>query len=161
MRTLASELGTHLSHLSDEPRVYADANVPAGLVSFMRTRLGWDVLFVVEHDDLRRATDGEHFRLATQLHRTLVTLDHDYFDDRRFPPGDCSGVVVLSAPNEQELARLMKRIDRAYFRAGRDGTRDDVARTLAVAPLRGQKIHAHPGWTAAGDGQPVKKSPHT
>lgn len=154
MRTLASELGTHLSHLSDEPRVYADANVPAGLVTFMRTRLGWDVLFVVEHDDLRRASDGEHFRLAAQLHRTLVTLDHDYFDDRRFPPRHSAGVIVVSAPNEQELAKLMRRVDRAYFRPGPGASPDGATRTSSVVPLRGQKIHAHPGWKA-----PVERRP--
>ena len=27
----------------------------------MRERLGWDVFFVMEHDDLRRASDLEHF----------------------------------------------------------------------------------------------------
>ena len=44
--------------------MYVDANVPAGLVAFMRNRLQWDVLFVIEHDDLRRARDGEHYRRA-------------------------------------------------------------------------------------------------
>ena len=43
-------------------------------------------LFVLEHDDLRRAPDIEHYRLARQLGRTLVTLDRDYLDDRRFRP---------------------------------------------------------------------------
>ncbi len=49
------------------PRIYADANVPAGVVSFMRHDLGWDVLFVIEHDDLRRAPDTRHYELARQL----------------------------------------------------------------------------------------------
>jgi predicted nuclease of predicted toxin-antitoxin system len=82
MGTLSSELGPHVERLTDRPRVYVDANVPAGLVGFMRTRLAWDVLFVIEHDDLRRARDGEHFRLARQLRRTLITFDRDYLDDR-------------------------------------------------------------------------------
>ena len=41
------------------PRVYADANIPSGAVGFMRTRLGWDVFFVMEHEELRRARDIE------------------------------------------------------------------------------------------------------
>ena len=53
---------------------------------FMRESLRWDVLFVIEHPDLRRARDIEHYRLARQLRRTLITLDRDYLDDRRFPP---------------------------------------------------------------------------
>ena len=53
----------------------------------MRTPLKWDVLFVIEHDDLRRARDDAHYALARQLRRTLITLDRDYLDDRKFPPG--------------------------------------------------------------------------
>ena len=33
--------------------------------------LKWDVLFVMDHPDLRRARDIEHYRLARQLRRTL------------------------------------------------------------------------------------------
>ena len=91
------------------PRIYADANMPNGVVSFMRTRLGWDVFFVMEHDELRRARDTEHYRLARQLARTLVTLDRDYEDDRRFPPAEGAGVIVFSAPDERRLCRLLTR----------------------------------------------------
>ena len=116
MGTLASELASHVVR-SPDPRVYADANIPNGAVTYMRTRLGWDVLFVLEHDDLRRARDIEHFRLARQLGRTLVTLDHDYDDDRRFPPAQGAGVIVFTAPDEQRLRRLLRRADRELFRA--------------------------------------------
>ena len=51
MGTLASELGPHVGSLSDQPRVYVDANLPARLVGFMRDALRWDVLFVIEHTD--------------------------------------------------------------------------------------------------------------
>lgn len=116
MGTLASELAPHAARAS-EPRVYADANIPNGVVSFMRTQLKWDVLFVLEHEDLRRARDVEHYRLARQLGRTLVTLDHDYEDDRLFPPGEGAGVIVFTAPDEIRLRRLLKRVDRELFRA--------------------------------------------
>ena len=55
MGTLASELAPHAERLTPRPRVYADANVPAGLVAHMRSTLGWDVLFVIEEASLRRA----------------------------------------------------------------------------------------------------------
>ena len=89
--------------------------MPAGIVSFMRQRLGWDVLFVIEHDDLRRASDREHYRLARQLQRTLITLDRDYLDDRRFPPAESGGVLVLWAPNELLLQRVLTRIHAVVF----------------------------------------------
>jgi hypothetical protein len=130
MGTLSSELGPHAARIADEPRVYADANIPNGVVAFMRSSLGWDVLFVLEHDDLRRAPDIQHYRLARQLGRTLVTLDRDYTDDRRFPPAESPGVIVFSAPDERWLRKLLKDADRKVFRVER----------VAALPLEGRKL---------------------
>src|SRR2546425_9055086 len=130
MGTLSSELAPHAVRLSPRPRIYADANVPAGLVSHMRERLQWDVLFVLEEDALRRAPDVKHYRLAQQLHRTLVTMDRDYLDDRRFPPAEGSGELVINAPEEQQLMLLLERVHQALFRA-----QDNVEST--ALPLAG------------------------
>src|SRR6476659_8448478 len=100
MGTLASELRPIAAEIAAAPRVYVDANVPIGLVALMRQALGWDVLFVLEHPDLRRAADREHFRLALEFGRTLITLDQDFVDDRRFPPANSPGVVICSAPDD-------------------------------------------------------------
>lgn len=116
MGTLSSELGPLVERVTNRPRVYADANLPRGVVAYMRERLGWDVLFVIEHPDLRRAPDVEHFRLARQLARTLLTLDRDYLDDRRFPADAGAGVMVFCAPDERWLRRLLTRMDRELFR---------------------------------------------
>ena len=136
MGTLSSELGPFVERAADQPRVYADANMPLGVVGFMREKLGWDVLFVLEHDDLRRARDIEHYRLARQLGRTLVTLDRDYLDDRTFPPEEGAGVIVFSVPDERWLRKLLSRMDRDLFRAARDGD----ARAL---PLERRKVEWH------------------
>ena len=133
MGTLWSELGPVADSVTDRPRIYADANVPAGIVSFMRDKLKWDVLFVMDQPDLRRARDIEHFRLARQLRRTLVTLDRDYLDDREFPPAESSGVLVIAAPDERGLAALLKRLDTHLFSCG-------------MLPLDGRKLHAHSDW---------------
>jgi hypothetical protein len=141
MGTLFTELAPHAERLPG-PRVYVDANVPAGIVAFMRERLHWDVLFVMEHDDLRRAADLHHFRLARQLHRTLVTIDRDYLDDRRFPPAESAGVLVVWAPNERLLARTLQRLDAALFRPAGEAP-------APAMPLEGRKLLADPGWTRA------------
>jgi len=133
MGTLSSELGPFVERSAEQPRVYADANVPMGVVGFMREKLGWDVLFVLEHDDLRRARDVEHFRLARQLGRTLVTLDRDYLDDRLFPPEEGAGVIVFSVPDERWLRKLLSRMDRELFRV-------EDARAL---PLERRKVEWH------------------
>src|SRR5689334_5504982 len=130
MGSLASELAPLAEEMTPAPRVYADANLPAGLVRFMRERLHWDVFFVVEDDAMRRARDIEHFRLARQLRRTLVTLDQDFLDDVRFPPAECGGVLVLSAPHEEQFERLLKHAARVLF-------------PLGPQPLAGRKLHVH------------------
>jgi hypothetical protein len=137
VRTLATELAPHAARLPD-PRVYADANIPNGVVAYMRARLGWDVLFVLEHEDLRRARDTEHYRMARRLARTLMTLDRDYEDDRRFPPGEGAGVIVFSAPDERRLCALLAAVDRELFRA-------EGALPL---PLEGRKVR----WDLGGPG---------
>jgi hypothetical protein len=144
MESLASQLAPVAEHLAGQPRIYADANVPAGVVAFMRTRLRWSVLFVVEHDDLRRSSDIDHFRLARQLHRTLLTLDRDYLDDRRFPPREGAGVLVISAADERGMAKLLSRLDRTVFRPR--GRRQSGSGASAPLPLAGRKLHAHPDW---------------
>src|ERR1051325_10120842 len=115
MGTLASELAPHADRLSDHPRIYVAANVPAGMVAFMREVLHWDALFVIQHHDLRRARDGEHYRLARQLRRTLISFDRDYLDDRKFPPAESGGVIILTAPEERGCITLLKRLDAEVF----------------------------------------------
>jgi hypothetical protein len=144
--SLASALGPHAARIAGQPRLYVDANVPAGLVSFMRTRLHWDVLFVLEHDDLRRASDGQHYRLARQFGRTLITFDRDYLDDRRFPLAECGGVVVLTAPDARGCMSLLERLDEQVFRAARRDPSD------ATAPLDGRKLHIHVDWCGGIEG---------
>ena len=138
MGTLASELAPHAKRISPRPRIYADANVPARLVAHMRQALDWDVLFVLEDPALRRAPDTTHYRLARQLSRTLISLDKDYLDDKRFPPAEGSGVLVISAPDDRQFEALMNRIDRVLFdRRTADGP---------GLPLAGRKLQVHTDW---------------
>jgi len=143
MDTLASRLGAIIDSVTDAPRVYCDANLAAGLIRFMRGQLRWDVFFVMEEEDLRRASDIEHFRMAAQLRRTLVTLDKDYLDDTRFPPAEGGGVLVLSAPHQEHFERLLKEVDRVLFRPPADKRPGVDASRL---PLLGRKLHVHTDW---------------
>jgi predicted nuclease of predicted toxin-antitoxin system len=130
MGSLSSELRAVAIELSGVPRMYVDANVPQGAVAFMRHTLRWDVLFVLEEPELRRARDTDHFRRALDFGRTLITLDHDFLDERKFPVDLSPGVVICTAPDESGLKRLLRHLDQVVMRS--EGSRE--------LPLRGQVI---------------------
>jgi len=94
---------------------------------------------VLEQDDLRRAPDLKHYQLAQQLRRTLVTMDRDYLDDRRFPPLSSGGVLVIHAPDERQLASLLDRVDRMLFHV------EDSEEPVPL-PLVGQKLQVNSDW---------------
>jgi hypothetical protein len=95
------------------------------------------VLFVLEEEVLRRAPDVKHYQLAQQLRRTLITMDRDYLDDRRFPPEEGGGVIVVQAPDERQMSQLLARLDRLVFRA---------ADSAAAQPLERQKLQVNTDW---------------
>jgi hypothetical protein len=130
MGSLASELRSIANGITGAPRVYVDANIPAGAVAVMRHELHWDALFVIEHDDLRRASDASHFSRAIELGRTLLTQDRDFLDDGRFPPSLTPGVIVCAVTDEATLIRLLRYIDRRWL--GASAPKDE--------PLTGRKI---------------------
>ena len=149
MGTLASELAP-LVPRGSAPRIYADANIPNGVVNFMRAQLGWDVFFVLEHEELRRARDIEHYRMARQLARTLITQDRDYEDDQAFPPKEGAGVIVFVSPDERRLCELLALADRQLFRR----------EPAAPLPLEGRKMKCHVGGAdLSGADQPEASPP--
>lgn len=50
MAAFASDPGVHAGRMSGQQRVYVDANMPAGLVGFMRTDPSWDALRTLHVD---------------------------------------------------------------------------------------------------------------
>ena len=156
MGTLSTELAGIAGKIAGRPRVYADANVPAGLVAYMRSRLGWDVLFVIEDEDLRRARDTDHtaWRAAPQH----CHLDRDYLDSD-FPSSEGAGVLVVTAPDEPGLAKLLSRVDNVLFRRKRSAAHREhgQAEDRPMLPLEGRKLHAHPDWMAPDGGRRRKR----
>mgnify|MGYP003520131063 CR=1 FL=1 len=57
---------------------------------------------------------------------------------------ECGGVLVLTAPHQEQFERLLKQVDRVLFRqtaetrSGADASR---------MPLLGRKLHVHADWT--------------
>ena len=76
-------------------------------------------------------------RLARQLRRTLISFDRDYLDDRKFPPAQSGGVVILTAPEERGYIALLKRLDTAVFQP---------SLSASTVPFVGRKVHVHVDW---------------
>ena len=113
----------------------------------MRGRLRWDVVSVIEHDEMRRLPDCEHYRLARQLGRTLVTLDRDYLDDRRFPPGAYlrrAGRIGAGRGGDGEAAVAARSPCLPAASPGCGGSR--LSPAAPGLPLLGRKLLVHPDW---------------
>ena len=103
MGTLASELGPHAERLAARPRVYVDANVPVGLVDFMRERLGWGTLLnaieigfvVLLIDDHLPHTDRLVPRLAYVVGAVLVVaIGSGLYIGAGLGPGPRDGLML-------------------------------------------------------------------
>lgn len=80
-------------------RLYADENVAPAFVLALRHFQKVNIVSAVELG-FRGRDDGFHFAEAKRERRFLLTNDHDFLDDRRFPLQSCLGVIVLAPPKE-------------------------------------------------------------
>ena len=74
-------------------RFLVDESLGEGVVRVLRD-LGWNTVFGPDVG-LARHSDEDVFAYAWREQRVLLTHDHDFLDDRRFPPQRNPGVVVL------------------------------------------------------------------
>jgi hypothetical protein len=76
-----------------------------------------------------------------------MTLDRDYLDDRKFPPSESGGVIVLMAPEERGYVALLKRLDAELFRPPElPESRECPDPSAHSLPLEGRKLHVHVDW---------------
>lgn len=86
-----------------------DENLPGDAAAVFRDA-GHDVETVVD-EDMGGAVDLDVLAAATGETRALVTLDTDFADARRFPPGTHAGIVVLRL-KDQRWAALRPQLER-------------------------------------------------
>ena len=89
-------------------RFLVDENTGVTVAGALRT-LGWNAKAAGEAG-LNRRSDEDLFAYAWRHGRIIVTQDHDFLDDRRFPPHRNPGVVVLpnAPPDGRVFARTMR-----------------------------------------------------
>jgi predicted nuclease of predicted toxin-antitoxin system len=90
-------------------KVKFDENIPAGLVSIL-SRYGHDAV-TVPQQELAGQSDAVIWEAAQRERRFLITMDMDFADIRRFPPGTHEGILVL------RLTRQGRKAIRDLFQA--------------------------------------------
>ena len=80
-----------------KPRFYADENFPAQAAQILRD-MGGRVLTANEAR-LTKHPDENHAAFALRHKYVLLTCDHDYLNDRRFPLIHCPAIVVFDFGN--------------------------------------------------------------
>ncbi len=73
-------------------RFYADENFPVLATEYLR-RCRADVVTVQELA-LTGHPDENHAATALRMGRVLITCDHDYLDDKKFPLVHCPAIVI-------------------------------------------------------------------
>jgi predicted nuclease of predicted toxin-antitoxin system len=85
-------------------RIEVDENIGGSGVAIL-TQGGHDVMTVREQG-LARSADERVFQACTNEGRTLVTMDRDFGNVRRFPPKQTAGIVILDLGGPASLGLL-------------------------------------------------------
>jgi predicted nuclease of predicted toxin-antitoxin system len=91
-------------------RCKLDENVPVDAAELLRAA-GHDCQTVYS-EQLSGAPDERLVAVCRNERRVLLTLDLDFADIRRYPPGDYAGILVLR-PAEPEAERVLRLVARA------------------------------------------------
>lgn len=83
--------------------VKLDENIPDSVAAILRPA-GHDVA-LARDQQLAGANDDRVLTVAASEGRTLVTLDRDFTNILRHPPGDTAGIVVIRL-HDQTLPRI-------------------------------------------------------
>lgn len=92
-------------------KIYADANIPAAVIDELRTA-GVPIASAVE---IGRSThpDENIYQQAKRRCKVLLTMDRDFWDDRKYPLQKGPGIIFVGIPPDQ-LGKAIDGLARFY-----------------------------------------------
>ncbi len=77
-----------------------DENLPDAVADFLTAR--GHHAHTVRDENMKGAEDDSIFAACQREQRVIITMDLDFADVRRYPPGDGAGVIVLRLQRQQQ-----------------------------------------------------------
>jgi predicted nuclease of predicted toxin-antitoxin system len=90
---VTDEQSRQFNQFKKKARFLVDESLGQGVALVLRGA-GWNVEFALDVG-LGGRSDEDLFSYAWKENRILLTHDHDFLDDRRFPPNRNPGVIIL------------------------------------------------------------------
>lgn len=99
----------------------------------------------VQEENLRGAVDEEVLKAAVAEGRILVTMDRDFSNVLRHPPGQTAGIAVISPPGKASRALLQALVEAFVEKLQKQAIR---GRLWIVEPgrIREHEPDEPPGW---------------
>jgi predicted nuclease of predicted toxin-antitoxin system len=101
--------------------------------------------YTVQEENLRGAVDGDVLKAAVAEGRILVTMDRDFNNVLRYPPGQMSGIAVISPPGRASRA-LLRAVVEAFVEELQKKTIRGKLWTVEPGRIREHEPDEPPGW---------------
>ncbi|MFH0813827.1 MAG: DUF5615 family PIN-like protein [Pseudomonadota bacterium] len=85
--------------LKQKLKLYFDSNFPKDIVKWLKTDNYWKKkckIFSAYDDKNQNKDDNFHFNYCKKKRLTLVTLDDDFMDDRKYPFSKMPGIIRVA-----------------------------------------------------------------
>ena len=99
----------------------------------------------VQEENLRGAVDEEVLKAAVAEGRILITMDRDFSNVLRYPPGQTAGIAVISPPGKASRA-LLCALEETFIEELQKKTIRGKLWTVEPGRIREHEPDEPPGW---------------
>jgi len=99
----------------------------------------------VQEENMRGAVDEEVLKAAVAEARILITMDRDFSNVLRYPPGQTAGIAVISPPGKASRA-LLRALVETFIEELQKKTIRGKLWTVEAGRIREHEPDEPPGW---------------